>query len=112
MLELISDNFYPLTKRRKKKLTTKARLKAKKLKERTWTAGRLVTFVSFDIFGKEHRFLCQMKKCHKDFMYHRCMQCRIINHYRVCMDLRGEMCHRCMKKSDLACYPYKLRVLK
>lgn len=84
----------------------------KRQKQRTWTAGRLVTFVSFDIFKKEHRFLCQMRKCYPDFREHRCAQCRIINHYRVCMDIGGEMCKKCMRKSDLACYPHKLRILK
>ena len=105
------NNFYPLTKRRSKKLKRLSK-KKKKLKERTWTAGRLVTFVSIDIFGGEHRFLVQMRKCYKDFREHRCAQCRIINNYRLCMYSRGEMCKKCMRKSDLSCYPHKLRILK
>ena len=104
------NNFYPLSKRRSKRL--KRLSKKKKLKERTWTAGRLVTFVSIDVLGKEHRFLVQMKKCRKYFMEHRCVQCRIINHYRLCLDIRGEMCKKCMRKSDLSCYPHELRKLK
>ena len=96
---------------KKRKERYKARKKLRK-NQRSWTAGRLVTFVSFDIFGKEHRFLCQMRKCHTDFREHRCAQCRTINHYRVCMNIGGEMCTKCMRKSDLACFPYKLRVLK
>lgn len=106
------NNFYPLTKRRSKRLKRLSKKKKLKLKERTWIAGRLITFVSIDIFGKEHRFLVQMKKCYNDLRKHRCAQCRIINHYRLCMDIRGEMCKKCMKKSDLSCYPQKLRVLK
>lgn len=106
------NNFYPLTKRRSKRLKRLSKKKKLKLKERTWTAGRLVTFVSIDVLGKEHRFLVQMKKCNKYFMEHRCAQCRIINHYRLCMDIGGEMCKKCMRKSDLSCYPHKLRILK
>lgn len=106
------NNFLKLTNRRAKRQTKKSRKKLEKEKQRTWKAGKLITFVSLDIFGKEHRFLCQMKKCNKDFAYHRCVQCKIINHYRVCMSLGGEMCHKCMKKSDLACYPHKLRTIK
>jgi hypothetical protein len=106
------DNFLRHTARRVKRRKKKVLCRKKREAARTWTAGRLVTFVSFDIFGKEHRFLCQMKKCHPGLREHRCMQCRIMNNYRVCMDIGGEMRTRCMKKSDLACYPHKLRILK
>lgn len=106
------NNFYPLSKRRSKRLKRLSKKKKLKLKERTWTAGRLITFVSIDIFGGEHRFLVQMRKCYKDFREHRCAQCRIINHYRLCMDICGEMRKKCMRKSDLSCYPHKLRKLK
>lgn len=106
------NNFYPLNKRRSKRLKRLSKKKKLKLKERTWTAGRLVTFVSIDIFGGEHRFLVQMRKCYEYFREHRCAQCRIINNYRLCMDIRGEMCKKCMRKSDLSCYPHRLRKLK
>lgn len=104
--------FKPLTGRRKHNIKRKVLRKKKKQECRTWIAGRLITFVSLDIFGREHRFLCQMRKCHKDFHCHRCVFCRIINKYRVCMTIGGEMCKKCMRKSDLTCYPHKLRILK
>ena len=95
-------------KRKKKKLLCRKKREA----ARTWKAGKLITFVSIDVLGKEHRFLCQMRKCNPGLREHRCAQCRIMNNYRVCMTISGEMCKKCMRKSDLTCYPHKLRILK
>ena len=106
------NNFLRHTARRVKRQEKKALRRKKKEAAKIWTAGKLITFVSFDIFGKEHRFLCQMRKCHKDFRAHRCVLCKMINHYRVCMDPGGEMARKCYAKSGHGCYPHKLRVLK
>ena len=106
------DNFLQHTARRMKRKKKKLLCRKKREAARTWKAGKLITFVSTDVLGKEHRFLCQMKKCSTDFRAHRCIQCKIINNYRVCMDIGGEMHHKCMRKSDLRCYPHKLRILK
>lgn len=106
------NNFLQHTNRRMKRKKKKQLCRKKREAARTWTAGKLITFVSFDIFGKEHRFLCQMRKLNKFYHEHRCAQCKAYNHYRVCMYLGGETMKRCMRKSDLSCYPHKLRILK
>ena len=106
------NNFLKLTKRRKQRLKRKSRKQLRREKQQTWKNGRLITFVSIDIFGGIHRFLCQMRKCNKDFHGHRCLYCRLANSYRPCMDIGGEMYKECMRKSDTSCYPHKLRVIK
>jgi hypothetical protein len=98
--------------KRAKKIYLERKARKERQKHRTWKAGRLITFVSFDIFKHEHRFVCQMRKVNEYFRAHRCMQCRIFNNYRPCMDIRGEMSKKCMQKSDLSCYPHIVKKCK
>ena len=89
-----------------KKIYEQRKARKERQRNRTWKAGRLVTFVSFDIFKHEHRFVCQMKKLPEHFYVYRCTACKMLNHYHPCMDLRGKMRIKCMRKSDLSCYPH------
>ena len=98
--------------KRAKKIYLERKARKERQKHRTWKAGRLITFVSFDIFKHEHRFICQMRKVNEYFHEHRCAQCRIFNNYRPCMDIRGEMHTKCMQKSDLSCYPHIVKKCK
>lgn len=95
-----------------RKIYNERKARKERQKHRTWKAGRLITFVSFDIKKDEHRFICQMKKVNEYFHAHRCVQCKIFNHYRPCMDIRGEMSKKCMQKSDLSCYPHIVKTIK
>lgn len=97
--------FKPLTGRRKHNIKRKVSKKIKKSEQRTWKIGRIVTIKTTDIFNKEYIFVCRMKKLPDGLKSHRCVVCKMMNGFRICMYMRSIGCTNCMRKSDLSCFP-------
>ena len=94
--------FKKLTGCRKRNLRKKVRRRKAKEKQRTWTAGRLIT-----IDGKVYRMRSLYR--YKCIQFHRCVFCATMNHFRPCGYCKSEACTKCMRKSDLSCFPLRIR---